>query len=291
MDHFALKSYRYSYRSQQFGKRDGLIIESTLSSGEKGYGEVAPLPGFSRETIDEVEAAIVAKSISHPLPSLAFGLHTALNKKEQTGEFQVAGLAFDLESAKERADEGFGMVKVKVGEDISEVIGHLQSCGIGVRIDFNRKGIKHEVIDFLKGYKPGTFDLIEEPTLHPAEWKEIYERTGHFLAVDESFAHPQIPWECINAIVHKPTIRGPILPNIAGKRVVLSSSYESPVGILGILQLSQTNRVDPYLGIDTLRDFDAEPPFSITPKMSLSPKMLLKRAFQSIPLVKERVVC
>ena len=40
--------------------RSGLILELTTTSGQLGYGEIAPLPGFSRETIDDCAVAAVA---------------------------------------------------------------------------------------------------------------------------------------------------------------------------------------------------------------------------------------
>ncbi len=57
--------YRYSlffhdvmqFRSERVQRRDGLIISILSDDGSVGYGEIAPLPGFSKETLSEAHAA------------------------------------------------------------------------------------------------------------------------------------------------------------------------------------------------------------------------------------------
>jgi len=45
-------------RGQQLQNRQGLIIHLKSEQGEEGFGDVAPLPGFSRETLDDTRKQI-----------------------------------------------------------------------------------------------------------------------------------------------------------------------------------------------------------------------------------------
>ena len=45
------------FRSERVQRRDGLIISIRSDDGGVGYGEIAPLPGFSKETLKEAHAA------------------------------------------------------------------------------------------------------------------------------------------------------------------------------------------------------------------------------------------
>ena len=57
-----------------------------LRQGERGWGEIAPLPGFSPETLDEAQAALMAGRTRREgedpalpdVPSVAFGISCAL---------------------------------------------------------------------------------------------------------------------------------------------------------------------------------------------------------------------
>ena len=91
--------YRYSIpmeagvilRHQRLKSRDGLLVK--LQQGEQtGWGEIAPLPEFSQETLPEAQAAAIAElqlwangaelGLSS-LPSVAFGLSCALAELEK----------------------------------------------------------------------------------------------------------------------------------------------------------------------------------------------------------------
>ena len=58
--------YRYSLefkeplqlKGQTLNSREGLIVRLCSANGAEGFGEIAPLPGFSRETLDQARAQI-----------------------------------------------------------------------------------------------------------------------------------------------------------------------------------------------------------------------------------------
>lgn len=93
------KLYRYALpmdsgvilRDNRLKEREGFVVE--LSDGGRiGRGEIAPLPGFSTETMDEAYTQIVEQLISWQqgnqpdyellAPSVAFGLSMALLELE-----------------------------------------------------------------------------------------------------------------------------------------------------------------------------------------------------------------
>ncbi|MCT8550064.1 o-succinylbenzoate synthase, partial [Glaesserella parasuis] len=87
--------YRYSLpvetgiilRNRRLKQRDGLIIHLQHADKE-GWGEIAPLPEFSQETLAEAEIAVrqwIEKWLNHQddsltsyPPSVAFGVSSAL---------------------------------------------------------------------------------------------------------------------------------------------------------------------------------------------------------------------
>jgi O-succinylbenzoate synthase len=133
------KLYRYDLpmdsgvilRDQRLKQREGFIVE--LANGTQvGRGEVAPLPGFSVETMDEVYSQLVEQlalwqqgeelSFDGLFPSVAFGLSMAElelnNGLPQEGCYQAAPLCSgdpDELIPKLNAMQGEKVAKIKVG--------------------------------------------------------------------------------------------------------------------------------------------------------------------------------
>ncbi|HOP07918.1 MAG TPA: o-succinylbenzoate synthase [candidate division Zixibacteria bacterium] len=63
-------------------EREGFVVKVTGDEGQVGYGEIAPLPGFSRETIDEIPEAI------KQLKAVVVGNETPENLEELSGGFK-----------------------------------------------------------------------------------------------------------------------------------------------------------------------------------------------------------
>lgn len=65
-------------RNQPHIYREGLLLSLTSDSGQTGWGEIAPLPGHSRETLQEVQAQaagllnrLVNRSVPSSLPAIS----------------------------------------------------------------------------------------------------------------------------------------------------------------------------------------------------------------------------
>ena len=147
------------FRSDRVQRRDGLIVSIHSDDGGVGYGEIAPLPGFSKETLDE--ARVAAKRCIESLkmrtnigarvpaglrdremfpPSMRFGVECALwDLAARTNKAKPAGLLVTQPAAKVpvnmllmdhlehmiahaqgMAPLGFRALKLKVGRDSME---------------------------------------------------------------------------------------------------------------------------------------------------------------------------
>ncbi len=138
-------------------ERSGLLVRLLSDGGHQGWGEVAPLPGFSLETLDEaaratrhvvlaldqLEAPGTPDDVSrcmegHPrLPSVQFGVSLALSRlsasiaettlarwlSDSAAEFVDVNtlLSGDVDEIREqvlsRSAEGFTVFKMKVGDN------------------------------------------------------------------------------------------------------------------------------------------------------------------------------
>jgi len=244
------KLYRYELpmdsgvilREQRLKHREGFVIELGLD-GEIGRGEVAPLPGFSVETMDEVYSQLieqlelwqqgVALKFDELFPSVAFGLSMAqleLNKElPAEGCFQAAPLCSgdpDELLPKLNSMTGEKVAKIKVGlyEPIRDgmlVSLFLESIpDLTLRLDANRAWRADKAQQFAKKIAPslrGRIAFIEEPCQVPGDSFSFAIDTGIAIAWDETLQHAirkdDFKLEDLNgakAIVIKPTLIGSV---------------------------------------------------------------------------------
>lgn len=249
---YAVYRYRLPYRPP-FSLREGLLLHCVHSRGE-GWGEIAPLPGRSRETLHEAQEQLLhilsTKQLPPKLlPSVSFGLSSALHVWSQTPTVPVAALlAGTAEEIGAKADEahaqGFRSVKVKVNDmSIKELLPSLAGR-FALRIDANRAFSFQEALALCDQCP---IEYIEEPTY------EI-DRLEHFpfpYALDETLLEKAVPQNC-HAIVYKPTVLGWPMPNIPN-RWILSSACETGVGIVHVARLAAMLAPGVACGLDTYR--------------------------------------
>ncbi|HFQ4828375.1 TPA: o-succinylbenzoate synthase [Vibrio vulnificus] len=243
------KLYRYTLpmdsgvvlRDEKLTERVGYIIELNMN-GQKGYGEVAPLPGFSLETIEEAGIEAQAQlelwmNTDHPidydalLPSVAFGLSTAMYELEgklpRDGHYLPAPLCTgdpDELIPVLNAMQGEKVAKVKVGlyEPIRDgmlVNLFLESIpDLTLRLDANRAWTPEKAQQFAKYITPSLRQrivFIEEPCQKPGDSLSFAINTGIATAWDETLQHalhrPDFVLDDltgVKAIVIKPTLIG-----------------------------------------------------------------------------------
>lgn len=277
-------------------KRTGSIIHIIDKKGNEGWGEIAPLPKWSQESLEDsltqlrrVETKI--KSISWTdenwqdeilklklLPSLEFGIESALlSFISPLQPYAVAASALlmgtkqeILEQAKVRKEEGYTSAKLKVGNlnkaEAAEVIDQLKN-DFKLRIDVNRAWSTKDSLDFFSRYALDTFDYVEEPFQNPQDLKLF----NHPLAVDESFPTDlsleqleTLP--TLKALIYKPTMQGGLaycypLQDWAEKRgvsLVMSASFETSLGLATVASLAHRLNLKAPVGIGTYHYMDKE---------------------------------
>ncbi|OOE73888.1 o-succinylbenzoate synthase [Salinivibrio sp. ML290] len=278
-------------RDQHVTEREGLVVE--LSEGaQRGWGEIAPLPGFSQETFDEARHALIAatsvwcdhRNIAMPQlpPSVAWGLSIAqaeLDKRLPTlsgfGYVPVctgdpdALLMTLLQQPAEQAHEA----KVKVGEyevarDRLMVTTLLEALPVlTLRLDANRRWHPEQLASFWNGLSEthqARIQWIEEPCRDPYQSLAQAQALGYPLAWDETLREAHEPSliesEVAPVWVIKPSLMG-ALDNInqwisrahtLGKTPVVSSALETSLGLTQLSRLASWLTPDVVPGLDTL---------------------------------------
>lgn len=271
-------------------KREGVQIILTDSLGREGVGEASPLPGWSRESHQEVMTQLherryplLAKTWNrntlfeelrqfHLLPSLEFALESALlhlleplpEAKPLLSALLMGSKEEILRQAALRANEGFVSAKVKVSQlslpEAREVIDQLKDI-FHLRVDVNRAWDLDKALAFFSNYRLDAFDYIEEPFNDP---RQLIHFT-HPLAVDESYPIPlhlsdleKIP--SLETVVFKPTLQGGIASLLPlqewaqqhQKEIVLSSAFESSLGLTHIASMAARLGIKTPCGLGTV---------------------------------------
>lgn len=285
-----IQSEPISYLLTTGQKRQGLLITLTTDQGIRAQAEASPLPNWSQETLEQVMnqletiqmrllstnwkmSALYDNLLSLKLaPSLAFALESALLELIDPltpVEANVSALLMGTEQeicqqASLRAKEGYFSAKLKVSNlsltAAKKIIDELMDT-FRLRIDVNRAWTTHQALSFFERYPQDAFDYVEEPFQDPTQLNQF----SHPLAVDESYPSllnlqelEQIP--ALTTLVYKPSLQGGIaqchsLQQWAQSRnltLVLSSAFESPLGLHQIRAMAQRMKITTPLGLGTL---------------------------------------
>jgi O-succinylbenzoate synthase len=258
-------------------ERIGLLIRD----GDK-WGEAAPWPGLSRESLDEAEAELQAwrsnPAFAPQLSSVAFAVESVgrVSDPALTSKIPINALLSDepLDSALCAVREGgFRTLKIKVGrqtisaeaERVVEI--HRQLGGaIKLRLDANRAWSLADALDFAGRIAGVPLAYIEEPLQKPTDLSEFHERTGLPLALDETLLDQPLEHfrACrgIRAVVIKPMVIGGLraaerlaaTAKNLGWLPVFSAVYESGVGIRTLARLAaRCGAPGVAMGFDTYR--------------------------------------
>ena len=296
-------------------ERRGILLRLEAESGEVGWGDCAPLPGFSRESLADARAALdtlaaslgehsldprlfvdpagpVARALdaAAPPPSVRYALDLALWSlgadvlghtlaralhPDPAVALPLAGLLQGdrdaiLKDAARMGREGYRAVKLKVGRgDLDDEIALVREvrrkvgAGTELRLDANRAWTMEQAKAFAKGVQGAQVAFIEEPLQNPTELPSLWMDTGLNIALDETLQLPQGEafvrgW--VSAVVLKPTLIGGFGRTLSlaatartvGARPILSSAYESGVGLRGLVALAAATGAEPA-GLDTAR--------------------------------------
>ncbi|MEQ4451363.1 o-succinylbenzoate synthase [Kosakonia sp. YIM B13605] len=275
-------------RERRLKTRDGLFVH--LTEGEReGWGEISPLPGFSLETLDDVQPVVVAWVRSWrdgeqpPLPdapSAAFGLSCALAELSdalpQAADYRAAMLCSgdpDELFVALAALPGEKLAKVKVGlyeavRDGMVVNLLLESIpDLCLRLDANRAWTPLKAQQFAKYVNPAyrsRIAFLEEPCKTREESLAFARETGITLAWDESLRDADFRFEQqpgVGAVVIKPMLTGSLqkvqqqvaAAKALGLTTVISSSIESSLGLTQLARIAAWLTPGTVPGLDTLQ--------------------------------------
>lgn len=269
--------------------RSGIVIQIADENGNSGWGDVVPLPNWSQETLEDCLQQLKIKlqeicaidwtassclrqlAKLKLLPAVSFGLESALlSILAPLSDFSVPVSALLMGSPEEilrqanlRHSEGYISAKLKVShlnfEEAAYLIHQLKDK-FRLRIDVNRAWSTLDSLRFFAAFPLDTFDYVEEPFQDPHDLIQF----PHPLAVDESFPHDLSLQQLellptLKALIYKPTIQGGLLGCLPlhewttkrGISLVLSSSFESDLGLVHIASMAHRLSLTSPLGIGT----------------------------------------
>ncbi|MEX3020038.1 o-succinylbenzoate synthase [Kluyvera sp. STS39-E] len=274
-------------RERRLKTRDGLFVY--LRDGERdGWGEISPLPGFSLETLDEAQAALLAWATAWRqgddvllpnVPSVAFGVSCALAEMTdalpQAADYRAAPLCTgdpDELVLKLAEMPGEKVAKVKVGlyEAVRDgmVVNLLLEAipELTLRLDANRAWTPLKAQQFAKYVNPdyrSRIAFLEEPCKTRDDSRAFARETGIAIAWDESLREADFRFAAepgVRAVVIKPTLTGSLArvqeqvaaAHALGLTAVISSSLESSLGLTQLARIAAWLTPQTMPGLDTL---------------------------------------
>lgn len=292
--------------------REGLLLAVQDQAGQGNWVEVAPLPGWSSESLEQCLSWLLAHknnlslTQTPALPSVSWGLYLAQAHLPQPGNrlrlnaLLTAAEPGQLEQEASALSElGYRTVKLKVGrfdpqQEHARIAAVLKGLGgLGqLRLDANRSWTLGQALALVEICEDlqleSCLDYIEEP-LQAIEDLPAFSQACHWpVALDESLGHSTISpaiWQACSAVVLKPMLLGAAATlnwltqaQFSGKKITISSLFESPWGLAKLAFWAAQVAPDQAAGLDTWRSFAPQPelpPWEIAQgQLILTQKML-----------------
>lgn len=272
-------------RDRRLPCREGLLVR-LVSGDRQGWGEIAPLAGFSAESLDEAQVKAINElkrwcehgyTRDDCAPSVAFGVSCALAELQgslpEAGTYQGALLCNgDPDTLFQRLSGPAPLAKMKVGlyeavRDGMQVSLLLEALPqLTLRLDANRSWHLEKALQFAR-YVPvplrSRIAYLEEPCRTREESLSFARQTGIALAWDETLRETELPLRAepgVTAVIIKPTLSGSIRQvqqqvaqaRLAGLTPVIGSALESSLGLTQLARLARWLTPDVAPGLDTL---------------------------------------
>ncbi|MDA3844082.1 MAG: o-succinylbenzoate synthase [Candidatus Kapabacteria bacterium] len=189
-----------------------------------------------------------------------------------------------LNEAERLIKAGFSVLKLKVGrrsiaDDISAVrkLQLIIGNNVKLRADANRAWSFDQAVEFAEGVSDRNLEYIEEPIDEPERISELFVKTGLPMAFDESLYGKSIEeikiFEGLGVFVLKPSVLGSIKNTLRfiefadrnNIKPVISSAFESGIGLYALAGLASCTKLPAAAGLDTYKWFEhdiASKPFS-----------------------------
>ncbi len=278
-----------NFNGHQLSAREGLIVQLQDKHKQSGLGEIAPLPGFSHESLAQAKAQIISllnsgldklQATDNLYPSVHFALNMAVQKiavnHKASFPDSIALLQGDNASIIKQyaALHRPALIKLKVARQkvrddlrLFEALSRLNP-GLRIRCDANQGWSTAQAACFFQKIDKSILDYIEEPTDSHQANLQLAEKYNIALALDETLQDSHFHYQhhsCIKALVLKPSLIGSLTRlqrfiEIAAQQqlqVHISSSFESIIGLQQLAALAKLyqKKCSLTLGIDTLKYF------------------------------------
>ena len=179
--------------------------------------------------------------------------------------------------AKKFKDDGFMDMKLKVRGSVDESAEKVRTVNEVLRgevllhLDANQAWELEDAVRFGREIECSTVAYIEEPLKHVYQTPEFYQETMIPVALDESLLKLSVEefksLDGVDVLVLKPTALGGLektwqlmrQARTLGLAAVISSSFESGLGILTLANLASCTVRDQAAGLDTLKWFEQDP--------------------------------
>ncbi len=260
------------FQAFQLDHREGLILQLIDNEGGKYLSEIAPLPGFSKETFTDVKTEMInmlatkwcqlAKYNSH-YKSIQFALDSLFincGKKVKTQQAEVDNIPL-LQGDKISIEAQYknlgqvNLIKLKVARECvdSDIAVFNMLCQLNpllkIRCDANQAWSKQQAASFFSAINTQQLDYIEEPTCNHQTNLALAEQYNVYLGLDETLQNSDFCYQhhhSIKAFIIKPTLIGHLkkidqLVSIAqkyGLMLSFSSSFESVIGLQALKNLA-----------------------------------------------------
>ena len=290
----SFKPYQRTFRCPlrtargEWALREGFLVR-VEQNGQVGYGEVAPIPEFGSESVEQARA-FLQQLASQPeltvpadLPCCAFGLSAASAfQAAPSRDYTVSALlpagsaALGLLSGKARA--GYHSLKWKIGvEPIDQELALARrlidslSAGARLRLDANASLSTSQLEAWLEllAKFPEQIDYIEQPLAcgQEAAMAQYMQDSGVPIALDESLNGDTGPrWLQPGAWAGPLVVKAPLMGDVEAlasrlvgiaNQVVFSSVFETGIGLENSLQLADAlPALRRPIGFDTFSAFD-----------------------------------
>lgn len=281
----AVLSSPLTLSSGQLSHRDVLLLRWQIN-GNAYWTEVAPLPGYSRETLPQCLSQIeqqlvpllpapfdlVLKKSQRCLPAVSFAvgaLLLILGDKPEPAAVKVCRLVSDGASI-EHSLNGVECLKVKMGSrSLSRDILRVRMlCARAdftgrIRLDANQQWCLEDVQRLQQQIDPKRIEWLEEPLRKSLSYDKWLSFSAIPFALDENLyqteSEPQYD-RGLKALILKPTLLGyrrtVVLHRWAKRnrcRVVISSSFETGVGQGLLRRMAALIAPTEFHGLDTLK--------------------------------------
>lgn len=213
-----------------------------------------------------------------------------------------------VSKALELINEGYKTIKIKVGRsedpvEEAEIINQVSEAlgsEILIRLDANQHWSLQEALNFASKLNCPNLEYIEEPVSDPGELGVFHEKTGLPIGLDESLNSIGRVSELIQILNKSPGVVACVLkPSRVGSvdqlmelmeigealdvNMIISSAFESPLGLSALVQLAGGLKGDQVHGLGTCSWFGS--PLSswgclMGAKISLEESWKLNQAFQ-----------